>query len=333
VILAQPTDHVLRYFGKDGAPIATIGKEGESEGDFSGIVQVGWMGDTLWVNDNRLKRLTLVSPQRKVLRVIPLTFDLLFPSGEPMPMPTVSLGVMSPGPAIAGVYADHEYLLTAPVGTNAVVPAEWHKPAQSGAAYVRFAVNGVAQSLVAWIPPQAKCANLPQICPRLLSAIAPNGSTVAFATSTTSGADSGITVVSVLGVKGDTIFSRRYPFAGVPVPRAYGDSIIAAMTRQRANVTLPPGMTAPPLPTFQPTIMPPVTSLVVGRDGTIWIGQATTEGSKPWLLLDARGNPIGTVALPANVTIRAAERGTIWATERTDVTGVENVVRYSVAYR
>jgi hypothetical protein len=64
-------EHRLQFFDATGKPLSSLGRTGEGPGEFrilgSGIS--GWIADTLWVYDVGLRRVTLVSPNRKVLRL------------------------------------------------------------------------------------------------------------------------------------------------------------------------------------------------------------------------------------------------------------------------
>ena len=80
-----------------------------------------------------------------------------------------------------------------------------------------------------------------------------------------------------------------------------------------------------------PPTQPPVTELHIGHDGSIWLRREMTVGAaSDWLVLSPEGEVVGTVALPANLKILAAEQGRLWGVE-TDELDVPYIVRYGVA--
>ncbi|OGU02490.1 MAG: hypothetical protein A2W29_14100 [Gemmatimonadetes bacterium RBG_16_66_8] len=137
--------------------------------------------------------------------------------------------------------------------------------------------------------------------------------------------------MSVFGPAGDTLLFRRYPFEGVPIPAAVADSVMSARERQL-------GANSPELAAaFRkgarlPRIHPPVASLIVGRDGTVWMERPGDAGRRVYFVVDSLGEPVGTIDLPRNATVSAAERGRIWVLER-DENDVQSIVRYGIRWR
>ena len=81
-----------------------------------------------------------------------------------------------------------------------------------------------------------------------------------------------------------------------------------------------------------PPVYPPLQSLTVGRDGSLWIqmrqpGLAAQE--RFWLVLDAKGEPFGTLVAPATLSIVTADLSTFWGFE-VDADDVQSIVRYRV---
>ena len=69
--------------------------------------------------------------------------------------------------------------------------------------------------------------------------------------------------------------------------------------------------------------------MVIGRDQTIWLETWTPAPERSWTVLDARGNPIASVRLPANVMVLAADLTTVWGIE-TDADDLNSIVRYKL---
>ena len=128
--------------------------------------------------------------------------------------------------------------------------------------------------------------------------------------------------VSVHRPDGRIVFNTTQAYSPLPLPKRVADSAIAALHK---SVTPPikfPSIAMPPS-------YPPVRAIVLGRDGTVWIERWTEQPTHTWLLLDPAGRTLGQVTLPANVTLRTADRTSIWATEK-DADDVEGLVRYRV---
>jgi hypothetical protein len=80
------------------------------------------------------------------------------------------------------------------------------------------------------------------------------------------------------------------------------------------------------LPPFQT----PIAQAVVGDDGSVWLRREDDGGPVfRWLVLDARGNPVGRFELPRSVTIRWAHMGLFYGSAVDDM-GIPWLVRYRV---
>lgn len=81
---------------------------------------------------------------------------------------------------------------------------------------------------------------------------------------------------------------------------------------------------------YRPRFLPPVTALVLGRDGTIWLRREDLGRSMAWWhVLDARGRIIARAWVPANLDVRYADRTQFWAVER-DENDVPTLVRFRI---
>ena len=77
----------VHRFDRHGRWETTIGKEGEGPGEFRRPMAMGWLGDTLWVADRGLSRLSFFSPDGVFLRS--LRFSII--SGPAVVMPRRAL--------------------------------------------------------------------------------------------------------------------------------------------------------------------------------------------------------------------------------------------------
>jgi hypothetical protein len=143
------------------------------------------------------------------------------------------------------------------------------------------------------------------------------------------GSDAGTFLVTSIGLRGDTLFSRRYPFRLDRIAAAEAqksiDATVASLQRFgnanaesfRARAKVPPAYS-------------PFSNAIMGRDGSTWISERPAPQSRSWLVLDPRGNVYGRVLLGERATIEEADLNNIWAVEL-DADDLPSVVRYRLA--
>ena len=75
----------------------------------------------------------------------------------------------------------------------------------------------------------------------------------------------------------------------------------------------------------------PVSELVPGRNGTIWLRREhTLAANVDWWVLDAQANLAGVVALPAALKVYRADRQTVWGVAQ-DSLDVPHVQIYRIS--
>jgi hypothetical protein len=68
VYLGDFRNQRILVFDSRGRYGRALGRKGEGPGEFQGLGRFGWLGDTLWVTDQRLGRVTFFGPDGRVLR-------------------------------------------------------------------------------------------------------------------------------------------------------------------------------------------------------------------------------------------------------------------------
>jgi hypothetical protein len=322
----QSQDHVVRFFRSNGEAAGTFGGKGEGPGEFTSMARLGWLADTLWVLDVRQDRLTFISPEMKLSRTMvvpraarPAPADSAHIPSFPIIIP---MAAYPDGSLFAGLFAS----------ANQPLPVAF----RSGVAYGRISPDGVVQKIVAVIPEsgldqsirvRGSVASQP-FAVSASHAISPDGRYSAVAIPMAEDADSAGIMVTAFGADGDTAFSRTYRVRGVPIPRAVGDSVVAA----RANEIQPrsPELAAAIRAQARiPKYYPSLESMLIGRDGCIWIQYPTHANARAYLGIDANGDVLGTLILPRTSRLAVAQRDRIWITER-DENDVQSIVRYRV---
>lgn len=328
IVVMQTQVASLRIFDSEGQPIGRIGGRGQGPGEFERPVRGGWKGDSLWVSDVSLSRVSLFGPELAFSRVTsPVT--MAEPRGEDadrLPrFPFVSPYGVYPGDTLllSGQWAAGD-----PLGERM----------EGLPVLLRASVDGTMQGIVMTVPRNEGSINVTHgrgvigavvpFFPRPLWTVAPDGDRIATVTTHASGVEEGSLHLRVVDERGRGLVDRRIPFEPVPIPRHVADSALRA-TAERVR---PPEMARAVEREAQERMSPvyaPVHTLLIGSDHRIWLGLRATEEGTPWLVLDPDGEPVGRVLLPSNQAIRAADAKHLWVTER-DELGVESVIRARV---
>lgn len=327
IAVPLPQDRKLAVYDSSGKRIRTLGRPGPGPGEFQGIGGVGWIADTIWVNDPRVRRTTYFAPDGTVLRVIGLPASLapLTPAAQAGALMRVS---------VIAVFADGSSLSE---GTR--LTSRGSGRAVGEHVIVRMTPTGEWRVLA--IPPSFEderwsmsAAGFGRQVPFTgwpLFATSSDGRWFATLITDSQAADGGTYTLSVFKANGDTVFVRAYPFRGVSIPRSVADSAVAAENRGPSSEG-PSNLGA----MFEriardkmPPVYAPVQWFILGLDDTIWITLRDSVDARTTVVLDARGDQIGRVVTSTRTRIRQASASRMWATEIDD-DGLASVVRYRV---
>jgi hypothetical protein len=329
IAVPLPQDGQVRVYDSLGARTGTFGREGQGPGEFVTIGSVGFVGDTLWVRDARIPRMTWFAPDGSLLRTSNQETLRLAPvdsGGAPLEMPTVFFHpevVHADGSMLgAGRYwytdrsrVSNEIVVAVSAAGDAsrvFSPAPYEDPRW----YIE--VEGLG-----WPMPFA-------MAPR--TSFSPDGRLVADMFAQATSASGGTLTLAVMTAQGDTVFVRGYPFAGEPVSGSARDSALATLMPEGTPREGPAdvGRRRQEIARERmPAVHPPASEFRVGLDGSIWIDLRPTSEGNVTLVLDPRGVPIASVLVPGGVLIRQASRDHVWAIHR-DALGLTSVVRYRV---
>jgi hypothetical protein len=326
VAITQPQDRVVRYFGPGGEVLGQVGREGQGPGEFTGMGRMGWVHDTLWVFDPSQQRLTLISPERAFVRTVSNLPDAVRPM-------TADAGRFPefPNAYLYGVRPDWSLWMLAGLDVNQVVP----EPFRGRLSMVQASLEGEILDMILQLPPDeaanlgtagGESAGLP-FGNRPGFAVAADSRLAAYAMASLEGEDAGTFALSVFGATGAEAFTRRYEFDAEPIPTAVADSTLDALASRMTSPDLADAIRRSPVPRFYS----PITELLIGIDGTLWVQMRDTAEGRPYYVAAADGTPLGTLLVPRNTRIGAAERNRIWAIVRDDL-GVESLVTYFVAW-
>ncbi len=325
VALSQPETGKLLVFDAQGRRT--------SEFDLGGIgamARIGWLADTVWAFDVFQKELFFGTFPDRVVRRRPLPQDALRDPSNAEGLPEAftridPLVLFSDGSIYARAIVSEETPDLSPSISSTV------------SRYVRMNPEGRVNRLVAEArgPPYVQMrttggstsVRVPFGSGDMHEA-SPNGGFVATGAGRITGAHGGTWELLLQATPGDTIYSRAYPFDGMPIPRALADSVREARAQAmgsrtmaryfREQVEIPP-------------VYAPLYSLAVSDDGTVWVGMRAVEGKRAHLILDPAGVPRGLVTLPQSSRVVAADGPRVWIVESSPH-GVDSLIRYRILH-
>jgi hypothetical protein len=317
---SHPQEARIRRWTRDGRPDGFIGREGSGPGEFSEIRAMGFFGDSLWAMDGRAHRVSFFDERGTFLGSVTPRVDLGGAASRNDPPPRPILPLRS-----GGFYGQ------APAWSDAIALGELTR-----SLHVRMDADGGGGDTVYWRPHRPE---------DLLALLAPDGAGGTFGQQpfpdgvlvSVEPARERVAVVerpawtgtgpseyrvTALDMTGDTLWGRSFPYAAQPLEPAVVDdwvrdravSMHRFMSRMREGLTVHAVERDIAAAVYRPAYRPPVTAVVWGSDGTLWLAlpPPSLPGVVPWLVLDARGEPLATVEVPSELRLLSASRTEIW---------------------
>lgn len=304
----DPGNHEVRVFDPRGRHVRTFGREGAGPGEFLGAAAAGWVGDTMWVTDAMQMRTTFFSPNGGVLRTTgPATraseryapglpeavladgSSLVF--ARPLPprsaaarpgvsrLPVLRVGRSGPPDTLAWHDLRHRQLRVASGGRTLVLTQPWDDSPL-------LAVSRTGRGVVLVSRPAAARAENARFHVMKLSPF------------------------------GDTLFSRSYPYTPVRVPSGWaarwGDETAALLSPRRPGTDRRALAADLARSAYVPAFKPPVTAVVAGDDGTVWLRREDQGSTAVWNVLSGEGQPLAEVRTPADLQVQQVQRAHVW---------------------
>lgn len=333
----HPEEALIRRWSPAGEALGTIGRRGEGPGEFMSLWHLGWRGDSLWVFDVHTSRISFFDTSGLYLGA--LTPALVAPTAE-----QAARLIFPPRPA--GLLGDGSIHGATQVASAAVVEGR-----VTSIAHVRMNPDGSIIDTVVTVPIGRESVlrvgfggggmvSRQPFGDGVLATLTRDGRSFLMVErpASRSGGRSEFRLHRV-ELDGDTVYSRSFPYVPVPIPADTIESYINAKVGSLQGFTAPRGgspssrwLGAVREAMYTPDFYPPVSELVAGRDGTIWMAlNPSNEITTEWLVLGDDGEVIGTVALPRAMNLMVAERSMVWGTER-DEFDVDYIVRYGITF-
>ncbi len=319
----HPREATIRRWTADGVPAGTVGRQGEGPGEFTQPGRMGFFGDSLWVMDYGLRRITYFDLEGTLLGSLSPPMNHEEPGGVTL-RPSVPL---RDGTLIARAGAPTLLIATGELTRNPVtrIDAEgnvlgtiWFQPFRPMDILAILGQDGFGGFF-----------SVQPFQDAPLSANMEDGLLVVDRRSWTGDGPATITVTR-LGLAGDTLFASDLPYTPVPLTSERVDSVVRASTERFGR--FPEGDIRDA--TYRPSYLPPVSGVVVGRDGTLWLRHfdpfESTNGERlyEWWVLDVSGAPLVRALIPARMRILTVTSEMVWGVERDELD-----VDYIVAYR
>ena len=322
IVVPQRQDLQVRIYDASGKRVATVGRAGSGPGEFRSLSSLGWIGDTLWIFDGAQIRTTFVTATGRLLRTFPL------PSLESAPVQGKLLG-----------FSPVAYLRDgSTLGTARRVDASAKEHDFGSRVLVRFTPPSTVRVLATlpddhderWFMTIGEAGKYVPFAFRPQTAVTPRGERMVSLTVEVATNEEGTFTVGSVDNAGKALFSTSLPFRGAPIPSRLVDSALRALAPPPGRGLEGPDLTSQ----FQslarrrmPKVFPPVQRLTAGLDQTAWITMRDAAQGRAVLGLNARGEPVGNLLLPANTRLEQATNSRIWVTE-TDSDGLTSIVRY-----
>jgi hypothetical protein len=328
IAFTQRKDRVVKVF-RDGEGLATVGRDGGGPGEFRFPRTLGWLGDSLWIYDSQLKRVTWYGPDLTLLRDDPR------PTPEELSRPAERQVAGS----VLRVFDGGEFLMM--VGISSFLPRPPWLPAEAPGdqAVVRYSAATGRISLPILYPTsrtidcftEVKLDNgrlvlIAPFCSFGRWDASPDGRLLATATPERTDGDGIRMQLELTDIDGRTRYSRGFAPKLTAVPRAVADSVLG---EPLASPRLSPVVRRAYESLRPARYYPPFDGVRVSDDGWVWVGRANRDESHTWTAHDPSGEPRYTVELPVGARLVVVGRDRLWGIE-TDDDGVQSVVRWRV---
>lgn len=327
----QGQDGTVLAVGADGSRRFVAGGLGEGPGEFASISGLGWVGDTLWVSDNRSRRVTLLDDAGEMLGTLP--YPTVTPAGasdaDPDTEPSRSvtfIGLVEGGSIHqAGPTGNAMIEPDAPIsGDDPVLFA----PRAGGSGTMVAMRSGTRDQVVFARIEGGQIVSISvfgqPMSDRSLIALGASGDGLAVVDRRVVPGDVApqYTVTRILPA-GDTLWSTRRPYTPVASDPSRQDSIVEAWADQ------PDARDQLRARLFFPESLPPARSVFIGRDGRTWVARERPDPMSPsvWDVFAADGRLAAEVTAPGGIELKAADRSVVWGIE-TDAVDVPYLVRF-----
>ena len=268
IAVAQEQDSRVLFFDPTGMLIGSAGHRGSGPGEFRSLSEGGWLGDSLWIYDAHLGRVTLLalgaSGARRPSRTVWSLAQF-----KPTDPSTLRFNEVVP----RGLDRDHSVLATGYGSSENDLRGQY---------LVSVGPDGRFHGIIAQLPP-----NTSEIRTRTAGAffltklrfgaaplvdVSPDGGVIAVAHV---GSEEGVPSFSVtlISADGDTIYHHEHQYTPAAIQESVRRTEEARIAKRKSQVPGFPDVTVP-------RFYPPLRSLIAGRDSCVWIELDGASGQR-----------------------------------------------------
>lgn len=303
-----------------------FGRRGSGPGEFLAAGRMGWRADTLWVGDLAAK-IHLYHPDGRLVRTV--HFVVPDPGGA---------GTLRPD----AVLADGSVFAQPPVTDYAVLVQGRKRVGLS-----RVSPEGVILGELGWRDvrrhiqeikyPNGGALHALQPFPgTTLWAVRADGRAVTLVDPEPGGEIPSYRVIE-LGLSGDTLMDVSHEYEPIAITDEFLEELVSSRYAEseqlqeqfsyaRYRAAFMAGLE-------RPENHPPVTQLLAGLDGSLWLRREDLRReSTRWDVLDASRRHVATVRVPANLDVKKAGADHVWGVEQGPL-DVPYLVRYRLERR
>jgi hypothetical protein len=354
VLVLDSQDRKVKVYDSLGAPLYTIGRQGQGPGEFDLPRQIGLLEDTLlWVSDGAGRRITLFDLDGTLRTTVPTT-------GITLPIPGVAntRARVSPRepPRTDGLFDSNVSVNL----TQESLPESFEVPA------LLFDVNGrvvdtAGSHVVRPRDGEGRSLHLPNMIMGFANPLydlplgARYGSdSIIVRRAHEAGDEANLTITRARLRAGeplrDTVFHIDLAYTPRPVPQAFKDSVVESIVdrvgrvaqrigdaRAEADIRaqIEPARAITTALMSRVAYFPPIDVHHLGEDGAVWLRLSAFHrngegGVERWVILAPTGVPLGHVDLKPRSTVVWSRGEIAWIVER-DAVDIPWVVRYRLA--
>jgi hypothetical protein len=306
VLVTQPQEQLVRRFDAHGRIMRALGVRGDGPGEFRSIDGVGMRGDSIWIADSRLRRMTYFAHDGTVLATVS------WPGASRAPA----------NPAGTG-YASFEYSRNGAMDLDPDAPWPVIRYSRAGAVLDTVAV---VHAYAKGIRTEGGTVLRSPLNDGAMSRFSPGGERLVIVDRRVpeAGPRGRFTVTWVSTARGDTLRRSAYEYTAKPIPADYMDQLIARAAggpmRQYVNSIA--------AALREQRFLPPISRMQVTDDSTVWLARETAgQDMVRWYRFAVDAGATGFVLLPVRSEILAADASRLWVLEH-DEFDVPYLVRY-----
>lgn len=318
--VVQKQDRSVRVF-RPNASVGQLGRQGRGPGEFRGPELAGWRGDTIVITDPYAYRIVGFSREGRAAFTHTYAIEGFLPRALMADGSTLGYQVPLSKAIAEGRQTSTDLLTTAtsrgPARVIARLPLRHHT--------AHVIIGSGENRNDAFFPQPFGDADLYDVDPY--------GRWIVSVSRPIAERRQGTFSVTWRQPNGTVLRTVRVPYQSVRLPPAMLRDSLDHYTDLFARVfsTIPRSRLGELVreAVFAPRVLPPVTAIIAGLDGTTWLRRGSAGTTATWMVFNSQGSHVASVIAPANVSIAAATLRTAWGSSK-DSNDVPVVARFTV---